>query len=108
MEIIATLTGHIVTIVICFTGIWFGYLLYKRENRHRKDRGTINKLSKQVQAYWCLEKLYAEEFSKINNKNYKSVLIGFREKAVNHPQNEHSERPSFTANQVQKTLNNMD
>jgi len=106
METWATIIGNIVILVICLVSVLSGYLFYKLDKRHKHSKKTIKKLCKQLQAYWCVEKLYAEEMAKKIGKPYSTVLKDFREKGTNHQQNYHAERPSFTSNHVEKIIRN--
>lgn len=102
IEISNCILVNLVTISVAALGIVIAIIIYKFDQRNKKNKETINQLANQIEAYWCLENIYCNDIIINKGGNYQPTLCKFRDEAVLHPDNISKTRPNFTSNQVQK------
>jgi hypothetical protein len=95
----------IATISVCILGVTVTVFFYFKD----KKRQRLSDVSKQIVAYWCLEKEYCNEITNLRNavgdtSKYKLVLEEFRKKAEENPLNVNHIRPTYTAQQVKRHI----
>ena len=76
------------------------YFIARDAKELKNLKSQVNILSKQIISFWNLEKLYAEEMSKLIQKPAKTILQEYREKI----ELMDLERPTITEKEAKKIL----
>lgn len=99
MKAILFIEQHI-ELLIAVASILFAWFIYCKNVKAK----TIEKLSKQVIAYYCLEEEAISEIKSHTNENEKTIKMRLREKAQKNNDNFEREYPSMTAKQSRNYL----
>ena len=81
-------------------GCLISYFIASDAKELKNLKSQVNILSKQIISFWNLEKLYAEEMSKLIQKPAKTILQEYREKI----ELMDLERPTMTEKEAKKIL----
>ena len=98
------MSDSIITGLFTLSGTLLGgiitFLIQKKSDEFNRLKSDVKMLSRQIIAYWNLEKMYSEELGAKTSMAKKTILQNFRDKV----EKAGIERPTLTEKEAKKIL----